>query len=125
MYLSSTTMIRFFKSDYDINIPMISTTTTLPPSTSTAAEEYIDEIYDEDYYMAPSVLDPYVPPISPQNQNNPQSGTYYKGRLGLPTNYDFNTNVRRIQPGPRFRNGMMRPRHFRGVCSEIPYSRNY
>ena len=54
-----------------------------------------------------------MPPNTPPSQNQ-QTGTYYKGRLGLPTNYDFNSNIRRIQPGPRFRNGMMRPKHFRG-----------
>ena len=28
----------------------------------TETQEYVDEIYDEDYYMAPSIMDPYVPP---------------------------------------------------------------
>ena len=47
-------------SDYDQHIPV--ETTTLSTSTSTRTQEYVDEIYDEDYYMAPSVLEPYVPP---------------------------------------------------------------
>ena len=28
----------------------------------TETQEYVDEIYDEDYYMAPSIMDTYVPP---------------------------------------------------------------
>ena len=28
----------------------------------TETQEYVDEIYDEDYYMAPSIMDSYVPP---------------------------------------------------------------
>ncbi len=51
----------FFRSDYHQQIP-IATTTTLASTTSTETQEYVDEIYDEDYYMAPSIIDPYVPP---------------------------------------------------------------
>ena len=42
-----------------------------------------------------------------------QQGAYYRGRLGLP-NPVFNVHTRRIQPGPRFRNEMVKPKHFRG-----------
>ena len=52
---------QFRFSDYHQHIP-IATTTTLASTTSTETQEYVDEIYDEDYYMAPSIMDPYVPP---------------------------------------------------------------
>ena len=42
-----------------------------------------------------------------------QSGSYYTGRVGLPTPV-FNLDVRRKQPGPRFRNEMLLPKRFRG-----------
>ena len=45
-----------------------------------------------------------------------QSGSYYTGRVGLPTPV-FNLDVQRRQPGPRFRNEMLLPKRFRGkIC---------
>ena len=46
-------------------------------------------------------------------QQPQQSGSYYTGRVGLPTPV-FNLDVRRKQPGPRFRNEMLLPKRFRG-----------
>ena len=86
--------------------------------------DYLDENDYEDYKIYPS-SEPHItntPKI--KIQENPvvydtleqtpyvkSQGAYYRGRLGLPSPV-FNVHTRRIQPGPRFRNEMMRPKHF-------------
>merc|ERR1712156_125801 len=49
-------------SDHHDNA-QFSTTTKVPSTTSTTNQEYVDELYDEDYYMAPSISDSYVQAI--------------------------------------------------------------
>ena len=87
---------------------------TTSSETSTTLQD--KEVEEEDL-TAPEIEEflqqtPYV-----QQQFNiqqpQQSGSYYTGRVGLPTPV-FNLDVRRKQPGPRFRNEMLLPKRFRG-----------
>ena len=41
-------------------------------------------------------------------------GERYKGRLGIPSTPNYKLHSRRLQPGPRFRNGMNIPKHLSG-----------
>ena len=85
--------------------------------------DYLDENDYEDYKIYPS-SEPHITNTPKKIQENPvvydtleqtpyvkSQGAYYRGRLGLPSPV-FNVHTRRIQPGPRFRNEMMRPKHF-------------
>ena len=88
--------------------------------------DYLDDI-GEDYKIFPnSDKDAHITNTPKEIQENPvvydtleqtpyvkSQGAYYRGRLGLPSPV-FNVHTRRIQPGPRFRNEMMRPKHFSG-----------
>lgn len=77
-------------------------------------EDYLIPEEDlQDYMVAPTFE---MPLRNDRIEEHP--GSYYTGRLGLPTPA-FNTKKRRLNPGPRFRNGMMRPKHFRGTALNI------
>ena len=91
--------------------------------------DYLNENDYEDYedykiFSSSEKGGPHITNTPKEIQDNPvvydtleqtpyvkSQGAYYRGRLGLPSPV-FNVHTRRIQPGPRFRNEMMRPKHF-------------
>ena len=119
--------LSYFRNKNDVRLSETSfydETSTVKTSTSTTEERvfYDENSYedyesyeDEDYLVAPDYVPNYEQNIPVRTVQRPQNqpGNFYTGRLGLPTN-TFNVNVRKIQPGPRFRNGMLKPKHFRG-----------
>ena len=107
------TNISFFLADYSTHDYY--TTSSETSETSTLEDKEVEEKAED--LTAPEIEEflqqtPYV-----QQQFNiqqpQQSGSYYTGRVGLPTPV-FNLDVRRKQPGPRFRNEMLLPKRFRG-----------
>ena len=94
-------------------------------------EQVIEDVYDDygDYENYENVANenreyanydyvPESPPFIGQKQFIRPDGNYYEGRLGIPRPV-FNSNIRKIQPGPRFRNAMLRPKHFGGKKSKV------
>ena len=102
--------IFFFLTDYSTHDYY-----TTSSETSTTLQD--KEVEEEDL-TAPEIEEflqqtPYVQQQSGYIQQPQQSGSFYTGRVGLPTPV-FNLDVRRKQPGPRFRNEMLLPKRFRG-----------
>ena len=100
----------FFLADYSTHDYY-----TTSSETSTTLQD--KEVEEEDL-TAPEIEEflqqtPYVQQQSGYIQQPQQSGSFYTGRVGLPTPV-FNLDVRRKQPGPRFRNEMLLPKRFRG-----------
>ena len=92
------------------------TTSSETSETSTLEDKEVEEKAED--LTAPEIEEflqqtPYVQQQSGYIQQPQQSGSFYTGRVGLPTPV-FNLDVRRKQPGPRFRNEMLLPKRFRG-----------
>ena len=88
--------------------------------------DYIEEPEAEEYNTTPEEqISPIVAyDTIEQTPYVKSQGAYYRGRLGLPSPV-FNVHTRKIHPGPRFRNEMMRPKHFTGELLLAMYSKSY